>query len=225
MASRITTLIVEDDADTRESLSRTVSEQPELLLCGAAEDCLSARALFAAHRPQIVLMDLGLPDGRGSDLIRVFSQQDPAALFLVLTSLGDEASVIEAVEAGACSYLLKDASANQIARSIREVLAGGSPISPAVARYLLKRMHKPAAAATAPTGSTVALSERENEVLQLVAKGYAYSEIGRSLSISVNTVGSYIRQIYFKLGVRSRGEAVFEALQQGLIDAPIKRRE
>lgn len=216
MGSPSRVLIVEDDADTRERLARAVSADPRLQLCAAAGNCAEARARFAAHKPQAVLVDLGLPDGHGAALIRELAAQQPEALFMVITVFGDETHVIEAIQAGASSYLLKDASAPQIARAIHEMLAGGSPISPGVARYLLQRMKSPGTEPSRDTPPTE-LSLRENDVLQLVVKGYSYAEIGHALEITVNTVGSHVKQIYRKLAVRSRGEAVFEAMQRGLI--------
>lgn len=220
-------LIVEDDAETRERLARAVSAAPRLRLCATAGTCAEARLRFSEHAPQAVLVDLGLPDGHGAALIRELAAQQPETLFMVITVFGDEAHVIEAIQAGASSYLLKDASAPQVARAIHEMLAGGSPISPGVARYLLQRMQTPAAepAAVAPRDEPPSrLSDRENDVLHLVAKGYAYAEIGNALGISINTVGSHVKQIYRKLAVSSRGEAVFEAMQRGLIsDLPAGR--
>ncbi len=214
-------LIVEDDAETRERLARAVSADPRLQLCDTAGNCADARLRFSAHSPQVVLIDLGLPDGHGAALIRELAAQQPETLFMVITVFGDETHVIEAIQAGASSYLLKDASAPQVARAIHEMLAGGSPISPGVARHLLQRMQAPVAgpAAEAPREEPASrLSIRENDVLHLVAKGYAYAEIGNALGISINTVGSHVKQIYRKLAVSSRGEAVFEAMQRGLIN-------
>lgn len=217
MAGSHGVLIVEDDPDTRERLVRAAACVPHVEVCGAAGDCAAARTLFATQKPRIVLVDLGLPDGRGSALIREFRALDADALFMVITALGDELNVVEAIEAGASSYLLKDASDAQLGRAIQELLDGGSPISPAVARHILKRMQTPMARKADAEPERAALSERERAVLDLVAKGYSYAEIGSALTISINTVGTYIRHIYRKLGVSSRGEAVFEALQRGLI--------
>lgn len=217
MSGKSRVLVVEDDADTRERLSRAVAADADLELCGQAGNCAEARLAFAAQQPQVVLIDLGLPDGHGAALIRELSAQDSGVLFMVITVFGDEAHVIEAIAAGASSYLLKDASAPQVARAIREMLAGGSPISPGVARYLLQRLQAPAAPKAQESDPATRLSARESDVLNLVAKGYAYAEIGAALDISINTVGSHVKQIYRKLAVRSRGEAVFEAIQRGLI--------
>ena len=215
MAGTSRVLVVEDEAQTRERLARAVSADPLLRLCGAAANCAEARVLFAEHRPQAVLIDLGLPDGSGATLIQELSALAPETLFMVITVFGDEAHVVEAIKAGASSYLLKDASALKVARAIHEMLAGGSPISPGVARYLLQRLQTPVEPKRAEPSAQ--LSSRERDVLGLVAKGYAYQEIGDALDVSVNTVGSHVKQIYRKLAVSSRGEAVYEAVQQGLI--------
>lgn len=215
MAGISRVLVIEDEAQTRERLARAVAADPALALCGTAANCAEARILFAEHRPQAVLVDLGLPDGDGAALIRELSAASAETLFMVITVFGDEAHVVEAIKAGASSYLLKDASALKVARSIHEMLAGGSPISPGVARYLLQRMQLPAEPRRVE--ATAQLSSRERDVLSLVAKGYAYQEIGEALQVSVNTVGSHVKQIYRKLAVSSRGEAVYEAVQQGLI--------
>lgn len=224
MSARHRVLVIEDQAQTRERLARAIAADAQLELAAAVGDCATALSEFARVKPQIVLVDLGLPDGSGSDLIRTLRASDPAVLFMVITTLNDEVSVLEAIEAGASSYLLKDAGFARIATAIHEMLDGGSPISPAVARHLLKRVQKPPAEPAPPASMPLVLSERENDVLHLVAKGYAYAEIGSALGISVNTVGSHVRQMYRKLGVNSRGEAVFEALQQGLIGEPPRAR-
>lgn len=139
---------------------------------------------------------------------------------MVVTVFADEAHVVAALEAGASGYLLKDGSAEYIADSITQMLAGGSPISTSIARYLLRRFRDtPDAAPDGKRGENDAprLTARESDVLELVAKGFSYSEIGAALGMSVHTVTSHIKHIYRKLAVRSRGEAVFEASQLGLI--------
>lgn len=208
-------VLVEDEPEVRERLARAVAADPGLQLLGSAGNCAEARELLRLCPPEVLLVDLGLPDGRGSELIREALALRADTLVMVISVFGDEAHVVEAIEAGACSYLLKDASAPQVGRAIREMLEGGSPMSARVARHLLQRFHKPAPAPVVP--SSRFLSDRETDVLDLVAKGYAYAEIGDALGISINTVGTYVKQIYRKLAVSSRGEAVFEATQQGLI--------
>jgi DNA-binding NarL/FixJ family response regulator len=138
---------------------------------------------------------------------------------MVVTVFGDEEHVLASIEAGAAGYLLKDASEESFLSSLRELMAGGSPISPIIARRLLKRFQpKAMVAATADVPeSDINLSEREREILVLASKGYNYPEMGKLMGISPHTVTSHVKKIYRKLAVHSRGEAVFEAHRMGLI--------
>lgn len=138
---------------------------------------------------------------------------------MVVTVFGDGQHVVSAIEAGALGYLLKDASAEAIGRAILEMLAGGSPMSAPVARYLLKRFSAPSVApAASPAAWGVALSTREREVLGHIVKGFTYAEIARLAGLSAHTVATYVRRVYGKLEVHSRGEAVSEALAAGLVE-------
>ena len=162
-----------------------------------------------------MLVDLGLPDKSGIDVIRHAAKVSPQCESMVVTVFGDEAHVLASIEAGATGYLLKDASADQFLASIRELVAGGSPISPVIARGLLRRfMPNP----VVPNNESN-LSEREREILKLVAKGFNFGEIGQLLTISPHTVTSHIKKIYRKMAVHSRGEAVYEAQRMGLLDS------
>ncbi|MCW5634151.1 MAG: response regulator transcription factor [Rubrivivax sp.] len=211
-------LLLEDDPATRERLAGIVTASPGLALAGAFGDLKSALAWLAAHEPpQVLLVDLQLPDGSGIDLIRAARRIAPEAEAMVISVFGDEAHVVAAIEAGATGYLLKDAGADEIALAIARLLAGESPISSAIARHLLRRFRAtPAAAAAAPAVPSP-LTPREGEVLQLIAKGLSYQRIAEALAMSPNTVTTHIKQIYRKLAVNSRGEAVFEAQQMGLL--------
>jgi DNA-binding NarL/FixJ family response regulator len=136
---------------------------------------------------------------------------------MVVTVFGDETHVVAALEAGALGYLLKDGSADYIANSILEMLGGGSPISPPIARYLLRRF-RGLEEAQLPDGSEAPrLSEREREVLTMIVKGFSYAETAKLLGVSAHTVTTHVRSIYRKLEVHSRGEAVYEALQLGIV--------
>ena len=209
-------LLVEDDARTRARLERAIDAHDGLQIQAAVGSCAEARAQLARQAPDVLLTDLGLPDGHGTELIREARDAHPQTRSMVISVFGDERNVVDAIRAGASGYLLKDASSKEIGRSILDLLAGGSPISPAVARYLLKSL-QPAAPEKPATKLVDELSEREIEVLQLVADGSSYAEIGKTLFISVNTVGTHIKHIYDKLAVNSRGKAVREAEQRGLI--------
>ena len=211
-----TVLLVEDDGPTRERLVRVVGERPEFDVVGAAGDCATARPLIDSLKPDVMLVDLGLPDGSGVDLILEARDKSPATEVMVITSFGDERHVVNAIEAGATGYLLKDGESAYIADSILQMVAGGSPISASIARYLLKRFQPQ----TQTAEEVPHLTAREREVLELVAKGFSYAEIGDVLSMSTHTVTSHIKHIYRKLSVNSRGQAVFEAMQLGIIKKP-----
>jgi len=207
-------LIVEDDGPTRARLARAVASHPDLRVCASVGNVADGRAALDREAPMVLLTDLDLPDGNGIELIRAAREGGRATQAMVITVFGDEQHVVAAIEAGALGYLLKDASADSIGRAITEMLEGGSPMSPPVARYLLQRFAKgpePAAPEAA------ALSAREREVLTYIVKGFSYAEIARLLSLSTHTVATHVRRIYGKLEVHSRGEAVYEALATGLV--------
>lgn len=213
-------VLVEDEWEVRQRLSRAVQSAPRLELAGCAGSLAEGRVLVERERPDVLLVDLGLPDGNGTALIRSALALKPDMQAMVITVFGDESHVVNAIEAGATSYLLKDASPAHIARAIGEMLDGGSPLSASVARFLLRRLRIPSPAPADPRAGDLPppqMSPREQDVLQLVAKGLSYAEIGSILDISVNTVSTHIKQIYRKLSVTSRGQAVFEAQAHGLI--------
>lgn len=212
-------LLVEDDAPTRRHLARAVEAQPGFVLQAAAASCAEAETQLAVALPDILLTDIGLPDGSGIDLIRRLRTRTKDALAIVITALGDEKTVLAAVEAGASGYLLKDGSHTEVAEALRCLIDGGSPITPSIARKLLRRMHAdlPAPRIVASPHDGAALSPRETEVLRLIAKGFSYPEISGLLGISAHTVTTHVRRIYDKLEVSSRGSAVYEAVQLGLI--------
>jgi DNA-binding NarL/FixJ family response regulator len=174
----------------------------------------AGRDALRSARPALLLTDLGLPDGSGIELIRAAA--DAGVLPLVITVFGDEEHVVAAIRAGALGYLLKSESQAEIATALREIAGGGSPISPAIARYLLGAV-RGVPRAPAANADTPALSERELEVLRAIVKGFTYDEIARLLEISSATVATHVRRIYRKLSVHSRGEAAYEALQQGIV--------
>jgi DNA-binding NarL/FixJ family response regulator len=221
--ARAAVVLVEDDTPTRARLRAAVEAHPDLALAAAVGTCAEARVALAERSPAVLLTDIGLPDGSGIDLIREVRRSGAATQCMVVTVFGDEQHVVSAIEAGALGYLLKDASAEAIGRAILEMLAGGSPMSAPVARYLLKRFSapenaEPPAPASPPEAAAVALSTREREVLGFIVKGFTYAEIARLTGLSAHTVATYVRRVYGKLEVHSRGEAVYEALAAGLVD-------
>ena len=213
-------ILVEDERHTRARLARVLSECPEVALVGEAGTVHEARELLERERPQVLITDLGLPDGNGRELLAWAREHLPEALCLVITVFGDERSVVSAIRAGASGYLLKDGTPRQIGDAVRELLSGGSPISPPIARYLLDRVRQGETASEeleTPSGVVPALTGRELEILRLVARGFSHPEIAELLSISPNTVGTHVRHVYRKLEVQSRSEAVYEAVNLGLI--------
>lgn len=213
----VSVVVVEDQPQTRAKLVDIIHEQAQFKLVGEAGDCATALTLIKEQKPDVLLVDLGLPDGSGIDVIGTTRLISPKTEMMVITSFGDEKHVVSAIEAGATGYLLKDGAAETIVSSMLDMLAGGSPISPSIARYLLKRFQPQQ---PEPNEDAPKLTTREREVLEFVAKGFAYAEIANLLDMSTHTVTSHIKSIYRKLSVNSRGQAVFEAMQLGLIKRP-----
>jgi len=207
-------LIVEDEPVTRDVLIQVVENQPQLKLLAAVSSYAEAQAKLG-HKPDIILVDIGLPDGNGIDLIRQLKQQHPVGAVMVVSGFGDEEHVLEAIEAGATGYILKDDFLAKVGPHILQLIKGGSPISPGIARYLLKRFQTPRQ--QVKDDSQPKLTEREKSVLTLIAKGYSRHEVAENLKMSQHTVTTHIKHIYRKLSVHSRTEAVFEACQMGLI--------
>jgi len=211
-------MLLEDEAPTRKGLVSLINAHERLSLMGEAETVAEAITILEQQAPDVLLADIGLPDGSGIDVIRTFRERYPQMEAMVLTVFGDEESVVSALEAGATGYLLKDQALDDLGESIISLMNGESAISPKVARYLLKRFSPDARHAKQTNREDEThLTARESEVLMLISKGYSYNEIGENLELSTNTIRAHIRSIYRKLAVRSRSEAVFEAAQLGLI--------
>lgn len=232
-ATPIAVLIVEDDARFRDAFARAVTLAADMRLLGTAGDVAGGRTLLL-QRPDVMLVDLELPDGSGMDLIREAARALPECDVMVVTIFGDEQHVLRSIEAGATGYLLKDLPAEQLIAQIRVLRDGGSPISPIIARQLLNRFSAAAVVerrhggedampalqqdtAALPQQETPALSQQEQNVLALAAKGYSYDEIAGLLQISHHTVQTYVKRIYRKLQVHSKIEALVEARRLSLI--------
>ena len=175
--------------------------------------------MLAVSPPDVLVTDLSLPDGHGTELIREARAARPSTEALVITVFGDERSVVAALEAGAAGYLLKDGTDAELARPILELVDGGSPISPAIARHLLRRFQRQVGMpeSARPPDETPVLSAREREVLELLARGFRVGEIADRLGISAHTVTTHVRHLYAKLEVSSRGEAIYAAMNHGLL--------
>jgi DNA-binding NarL/FixJ family response regulator len=206
-------LLVEDLADSRRWLGAALREAfPGIAVVEAAS--LAEGLLAAADPPPLALVDLGLPDGSGIQLIEVLCRHAAHCLCVVVTVFDDDGHLFPALRAGAQGYLLKDQPTTQLAATLRGIAAGQPPLSPSIARRLLGHFRAPAAPA-APEGE--ALTARETDVLRLVAKGYTVQQAADTLSLSRHTVSGYLKEVYRKLAVGSRAEATLEAARRGLI--------
>lgn len=218
-APPIRVLVVEDDARFAAAFAQTIAQADDLLVAGRAASGAEGRALIEGTPADVLLIDLGLPDCDGVELIQLARARQPDCASMVVTVFGDEDHVLRAIEAGATGYLLKNAAPLDVAEQIRLLRAGGSPLSPLIARRLLQRVGGPATPAALPTANDdgEALSEREFLVLDYVAKGYTFDEISHLLGLSIHTTTTYARRVYRKLQVTSKTEAIFEARRRGLL--------
>jgi DNA-binding NarL/FixJ family response regulator len=212
-------VLLEDDAQTRRYFEDCIREHPNLALAASFETLAEARAWFGAHTADVLLTDLALPDGHGLTLMRELAQRQPACEVLVVSVFGDEDSVLACVEAGAVGYIHKDSRPDDVAQVIIDVKHGASPISPMIARKLLERLRRKEPEAPQRASHGVVLSPRESEVLELISRGYAYAEIARLKGVTMHTVQTHIKNLYAKLAVHSRSEAVFEASRMGLLSS------
>ncbi len=221
MALQTRILIVDDEPRFRTSFGEIISRESTFVLVAACATAAEAIALVACEALDVALVDLGLPDASGLEVIRALKRSQPQCDVMVISVFGDEDRVLASIEAGATGYLLKDSLPTQFVTCIQELRAGGAPISPMIARLLLDRV-RPAAAqpiVEEPANAMLDLSERELEILRIVAKGFSLAEIADLLYISINTVKTYVKRIYQKLAVTSRTEAIYEANRMGLLGA------
>jgi DNA-binding NarL/FixJ family response regulator len=214
-AEPISILLLEDDVPTLWRLQDALTSAGYRVR--AAGTLAEARAALSDTAPKVLLTDLQLPDGHGVDLIRETRQRFPDTEIMVISILGDEESVISAITVGATGYLLKDAFPTDIAATVRDLVAGHSPISASIARFIVRRTQNNPEPPPGPALNTAKLTPREIDILWGIAKGFSYAEIAGHLGLSRQTVPGHIKSIYRKLEVHTRGEAVFEAVQQGLI--------
>ncbi|XAH24417.1 response regulator transcription factor [Xylophilus sp. GW821-FHT01B05] len=210
--------VVEDDPHFQNAFVRAIQSAPDMRLTGVADTRADGLALLEQAPADVLLVDLGLPDGSGIDVIRAALARWPDCGVMVSTTFGDETHVMQSIEAGAAGYLIKDSTPERMTDEIRSLAAGGSPISPMIARQVLQRFrYAPPAAPTAVADPQATLSGREQEVLAFITKGFTAEEIAHLMQVSRHTVLTFVRRIYAKLKVTSKAEAIYEARNRGLL--------
>lgn len=214
----------------RQYFAASVERSPALHLIGSVGTVAQALTVLgsAGERVDVLLVDLGLPDGSGLEVIRHARQHHPDCEAMVISMFGDEQNVISSIEAGALGYIHKDAAPSDIALTIMEMKSGASPISPMIARKVLAKYASSAAPSNVPViDETLAggtLTRREMEVLNLIARGFSYIEIAKLENRSVHTVQAHVKKIYSKLSVHSKIEAVYEATRLGLLPEQMRAK-
>jgi DNA-binding NarL/FixJ family response regulator len=237
---KIRVLVVEDQPKILKNQLKLLAAYPEIDIVGTAVSGEAALEEVELCKPEVLLLDLGLPQMSGIDVTRHVKAKHPQIEILIFTIFDEEDKVLEAIKAGASGYLLKGAEADKIVESIKEVKSGGSVIQPSLARSLLRHFRAPmegsapppkegAAAGDVPKGEAGAgepgrqvehrraLTERELEILQIIAKGLSNNEAAKVLSLSKATIRTHLEHIYQKLDVTNRVEAVTEGIRQGII--------
>lgn len=202
-------LVADDHTVVRQGLRMFLGLDPEFEIVGEAGDGAEALALARQFRPDVVLMDLLMPVMDGIEATGIIRRELPDTEIIALTSVLEDASVVGAVRAGAIGYLLKDAQADELCRAIRAAAAGQVQLSPKAAERLMREVRAPE--------SPEVLTQRETEVLRLLAQGQANKEIGRTLNISEKTVKTHVSSILAKLDVPSRTQAALYAARIGMV--------
>lgn len=215
--------LVDDDVDFQMAVAEALAASSDIVLQSVAGTM--AEGLMMLNTPQIdvLIVDLGLPDGSGIDLIKVAYEKWPECNLMVSTTFGDELHVLQSLEAGATGYILKDSEPINLINEIKSIHSGGSPISPLIARKILMHFRS---ASIQPAAQNlkfadinpVMLSKREQEVLEYITKGFSSNEIASLLDVSPHTILTFVRRIYAKLKVTSKTEAIYEARNQGLLN-------
>ncbi len=221
-ADLIRVALVDDDVDFQMAITEALSSSPGMMLQRIAGTRADGLSMLDEPQVDVLIVDLGLPDGSGIDVIVAAHKKWPECNLMVSTTFGDEAHVMRSLEAGATGYLLKDSAPKNLINEIRSLHGGGSPISPLIARKILTHFCSDLNKTIVPNQnvadtSQVALSKREQEVLEYITKGFSSNEIATLLNVSPHTVLTFVRRIYTKLKVTSKTEAIYEARNQGLL--------
>jgi len=205
--------IIEDQKQTREGLAALVGGTAGFRTVGVWSSMEDALGRLDHEPPDVILADIQLPGMNGIEGVRLLKRRAPVIQILMLTVYGDNDSVFEAICAGACGYLLKDTPPTRLLEAIREASTGGAPMSPGIARKVVTMFQS----VVLPKKEDAGLTARELEVLQLLASGHSYKTAADVISVSVDTIRFHIRNIYAKLHVNSKSDAVLKALRAGLV--------
>lgn len=215
---RLNIIVLESDESVLMRIEHVLSDVSDIHIIGKASTKRQAQELMAQFPFQMLVTDLSLPDGLSLELIRQCAAAHPDCDIMLLINSGDNPHIVSAIESGAKGYVIKDELEKNLIAAVRLLQAGGSPVSPGVAKSVLRALRTQVTQVTTVNQVTTPnpLSERETEILNLLAKGMSFNEIGEILTISPHTVTAHVKKIYRKLQVHSRGEAVYEAAQMGL---------
>ena len=207
-------ILVEDDLEVRQRLAEVINSHSAFNLLAAVDTMAAGIEALLHHRPDILLTDIGLPDGSGVEIIRAIGENHLDTQAMVISGFQDEHVVFSALGAGANAYILKHDESNKITDAIISMMDGGAPISPIIARLMLQKFqNKPVTQQDLPES----LTDRQVHILKLVSQGFSSREISEKLSVSYYTVTTHIKNIYGKLQVNSRTEALYEARKLGLL--------
>lgn len=212
MAIRV--LIFDDNPSMRDSLTLLIESSPDFRICGALEDALDVEQAVKSLQPDIVIMDIDMPRKNGLDAVSIIHKNSPEIPVLMLTVFDDVDKIFLALRNGALGYLLKSTSPEKLLEALRELISGGAPMSPAIARKVMTHFQSQRDDMQLPD---YLLTQREKEVLQLLVDGFSYKMIGAQLQIGFETVRTHIKRIYEKLHVQTVTEAVSKAVREGLV--------
>jgi DNA-binding NarL/FixJ family response regulator len=202
-------IIFEDNFLVQQSLCEVLQSDDQIKVCGTYENAKGIDRIYAEHSPDLVIMDIDMPEVNGLTGLSLLKQKNPDARVLMFTVFEENDKVLNAICLGANGYILKSSSGDKIIESVKDVVNGGSPLTPAIASKILKHFPKNNVSSN---DELLMLTSKEKEVLQLLVKGYSYKKIAAELFKSVETIRTQIKTIYRKLNVKSNAEAIIKAL-------------